>query len=95
MKIHTTNYTLTFIGLAADCTADQGEAPPLNEKAKSVARLQYELLHQHPYHYTSDEVLLRVYAMRQHLASSELEAARQAFFSKGQACFRSAPLTKR
>lgn len=48
-----------------------------------------------PYTFTSDDVLFSVHAIRKDLLESELEEQRQLFFSKGQPCFRSSPLTKR
>jgi len=93
-KTHTTNYTDTFIEIAADSNQMKGEEPPLKEQ-KSVARLQYELLANHPYQYTSDDVLFEVFAQRHHVPKSQREAARQRFFSKGQACFRASPLPKK
>lgn len=95
MKAHTTNYVNTFIEVAEDCPAARGEVPPLSEKAKSIARLQYEILSKNPYKFTSDDVLFQVFSERNDLMASEFQKARQAFFSKGQPCFRSSPLTKR
>jgi hypothetical protein len=95
MKIHSTNYTNTFIEVAEDCPAPAGEVPPAKGAAKTVAGIQYELLREHPYRYTSDEVLFRVYAIRNDLSEKEWAKARVAFFSKGQPCFRASPLAKR
>ncbi|GAB3332993.1 DUF6157 family protein [Larkinella ripae] len=95
MKVHTTNYTDTFIAVADDCPAVAGEVPPVKGDAKSVANLQFELLSKNPYRFTSDDVLFQVYAERNDLTESEWEAARAQFFSKGQPCFRASPLTKR
>ena len=95
MKTHTTNYTDTFIEIAEDCPTTKGEIPPLSDKSKSIARLQYEILIKNPYKFTSDDILFQVYVERNDLTENELETARQEFFSKGQPCFRSSPLTKR
>jgi hypothetical protein len=95
MKTHTTNYTDTFIQVSEDCPAVAGEVPPLKGGEKTVAGLQYEMVSKNPYRYTSDDVLFQVYASRQELTTSELKPAREQFFSKGQACLRSSPLTKR
>lgn len=95
MKAHTTNYTNAFIAVAEDCPVTQGEVPPLKEDARSVARLQYDILSKNPYQFTSDDVLFQVYAERNDLTESERPTARAQFFSKGQPCFRSSPLTKR
>lgn len=95
MKQHTTNYTNTFIQVANDCTAHSGERPPVKEATLTVANMQFDLLQQHPYKYTSDDVVFEVYAKKNDLSPSEREAARIAFFSKGQPCLRSSPLAKR
>lgn len=95
MKIHTTNYTDTFIAIAEDCPVAAGEIPPVKGDAKSVAALQFNMLHTHPYTYTSDDVLFQVYALRNGITEGERQAARGQFFAKGQACFRASPLTKR
>jgi Family of unknown function (DUF6157) len=39
--------------------------------------------------------LFEVFALKNDLTESELENAREQFFSKGQPCFRASPLTKR
>jgi len=95
MKIHTTNYQNTFIEVAGDCPTATAEMPPLNEDKKTIANYQFELLYFHPYEYTSDEVFFSVFAKRKEIPQSEWEEARQIFFSKGQPCFRSSPLTKK
>lgn len=95
MKVHTTNYRDTFIEIAEDCPAVAGEAPPERNGQPSVARLQFDLLRDHPYKYTSDELLFLVYATRHDLTEEELAQARVDFFSKGQPCLRASPLAKR
>lgn len=95
MKVHSTNYENTFIEIAEDCPCSQGEVPPLKGDKKSVANLQFEMLRDKPYQYTSDDIFFAVFATRKDLVDSELEEVRQQFFSKGQPCFRASPLTKR
>lgn len=95
MKIHTTNYSDTFIEIADDCPATIGEIPPTKESSKTVASMQFDLIIKNPYKFTSDDVFFQVYADRNDLIKSEYEQARQQFFSKGQPCFRASPLTKR
>lgn len=95
MKTHTTNYKDTFIEAAEDCPATRGEIPPVKEDAKTIANIQFDLLSKNPYQFTSDDILFQVYALRNDLSLSELAAAREQFFSKGQACLRTSPLTKR
>lgn len=95
MKIHTTNYCNTFIEVADDCPASTGEIPPAKGEARTVAGIQFELISRNPYKFTSDDVLFQVHAERNDLMETELEEARKQFFSKGQACMRASPLTKR
>lgn len=92
--MHTTNYFNTFIEIAEDCKFSQGEMPPLKGEKKSIANLQFEMVYENPYKFTSDEVLFGVFAVRKEFNPSEMEEERQHYFSKGQACFRASPLTK-
>lgn len=95
MKTHSTNYTDTFITSSEDSPAMAGEIPPFNPEKKSVAWMQYEILNENPYRFTSDDVLFQVYAERNQIPEGEWGEARVQFFSKGQPCFRASPLTKR
>jgi len=95
MKIHTTNYTNGFIEIADDCPATAGEMPPVKGDKKTVANYQFDMLYDHPYQYTSDDVLFTIHALRHDIPKSQWKGARAEFFSKGQACMRASPLTKR
>lgn len=95
MKQHTTNYFNTFIEVAHDCPAFKGEVPPFKGDNQTAANIQFDIISKNPYKFTSDDVLFQVYSRRNDLISAEFEEARKGFFSKGQACFRSSPLTKR
>ena len=95
MKVHTTNYFDTFIQVADDSQAKTGEVPPTKGSEKTVANIQFEIISNQPYQYTSDDVLFETYATRQGFGKSELAAEREKFFSKGQPCLRASPLTKR
>lgn len=95
-KIHTTNYYNTFIEIAEDSPIQEGEVPPLKGSEKTIANIQFDMLYGQPYEYTSDDVLFEAHATKRTIISKEEKAAeREIFFSKGQACFRSSPLTKR
>jgi hypothetical protein len=93
-NIHTTNYIDTFIEVAEDTKVACGTKPPAKSGKKTIAEMQYELLANKPYQFTSDDVLFRVYADRNNLTEAERPAARAHFFAKGHACFRTSPLTK-
>lgn len=95
MKVHTTNYFNTFIEVAEDCPAIKGEIPPQKGDEKTIAQLQYEMISKHPYEFTSDEVLFSCFASKKELTENELDSEKAIYFSKGQPCFRSSPLTKR
>lgn len=91
---HTTNYYDTFITIAEDCQAKKGEMPPIKGEKKTVANLQFDMLYENPYKYTSDDVLFGVFAIRKEFEKEELDEQKEHYFSKGQPCFRASPLTK-
>ena len=91
----TTNYFDTFISVADDCPLQAAEAPPTKPGARTVANIEYDMVSPRPYTYTSDDVLFAVYAEKNNIPEAARPAAREQFFSKGQPCFRSSPLTKR
>jgi|SRR5690554_933816 len=93
MKIHSTNYFDTFIEVAEDTKADSGTIPPAKDK-KTVAEMQYDLISNNPYKFTSDDIFFQVFADRNDLTKAEYMKAREQFFYKGQPCFRASPLTK-
>ena len=87
-----TNYKDTFITASPDSVATQGKEPAA---AHSVAGMQYALLREKPYTLTSDDLLFKVHARRNNIADAEHQGAREAFFSKPQACLRASPLVKK
>lgn len=92
--MHTTNYRDTFIEVAEDSPAAQAQEPPSKDDP-TIARLHYELIAAQPYALTSDDVIFETHARRSGIDEAERDAAREAFFSKGQPCLRSSPLGKR
>ncbi|MCF3112229.1 DUF6157 family protein [Niabella sp. CC-SYL272] len=94
MNQHTTNYTNAFIQVADDCPAGSGEVPPVKGQP-TAANIQFEMIRKNPYRFTSDDVIFEVYARKNDLTKAGYQAARTAFFSKGQPCLRASPLTKR
>lgn len=91
----TTNYKNAFIEVAADCPVSKAEVPPVKGEQKSVANLQFGMIYEHPYRYTSDDVIFKVYATRNSISEDMLATERETFFSKGQPCLRTSPLAKR
>ena len=87
MKQHSTNYCDAFIEVAADCPTASALIPPAGDP-KSQARREYEMIADHPYQHTSDDVL---YATK----GEPKGISREEYFSKGQPCLRASTLTKR
>ena len=56
--------------------------------------MQYEMLSENPYQLSSDDILFLLFANKNNLPEAEYKQAREQFFSKGQPCFRTSPLTK-
>ena len=92
--MHSTNYYNTLIEIAEDCPVQTAEIPEPKGASKTIAALQFEMIIDQPYRYTSDEVIFNTYAAKNNLTSN-LEQEKNIFFSKGQACLRASPLTKR
>lgn len=92
--MHTTNYYDTFIEVAEDCPVEAAQEPPVVMNA-TIAALHYELIAAAPYTRTSDDVIFETHARRAGIPDDERDAARAAFFAKGQPCLRSSPLGKR
>ncbi|MCW9705640.1 DUF6157 family protein [Fodinibius salsisoli] len=90
----TTNYFNTFIEVAEDCPVDKAEVPPERSR-KTKVRMQYELISENPYEYTSDDLIFHIYAKRHNISDSQREVEREAYFSKGRACLRSSSIGKR
>jgi len=93
--MHSTNYKNLFIEVAEDSSVKSGEVPPDNRETKTVALLEYELLIDNPYQYTSDDVIFMVYATRHQIPKKSQKAEREKYFLKGRPCFRASPLTKK
>ena len=89
-----TDYENTLIEIAEDCKAKAGEIPPYRREKKTVANHEYEIIFNNPYKYTSGEVKFAVHIISNEIPKSRHDVERDAFFSKGQPCFRASPLTK-
>lgn len=89
------NYYNTFIEVSEDCPVEYSEIPKSKKESKTVPVLQYELIADHPYMYTQEDVLFEIFAERKQIPAEQREAERQKFFSKGQPCLRTSSLGKR
>jgi len=93
--MHTTNYHNTLIEIADDCPVATAEVPPERGSSPTVARRQYEMLIEHPYRFTSDDLIFTIHADRNGIPESDRQVERERFFSKGQPCLRTSPLARR
>lgn len=89
------DYTNTFIAQAPDAAAATGSSPPVNDAAPSVAARTFAMIAEHPYGFTSGDVIFTVWADRRGIPDADRAQAREEFYSKGQACLRSSDLGKR
>ncbi len=89
------NYYDTFIEVAEDCPVSVAAAPQPKGNGRTVPALQYEMIANHPYRYTQEDVLFEVFAERNGIADENKPAERLRFFSKDQACLRASALGKR
>jgi Family of unknown function (DUF6157) len=89
------NYFDTFIEVAEDCPAQNASAPKTKGEKKTIAVLQYEMIANHPYEYTQEDVLFETYADYNQIAAAFRLAERQKFFAKEQPCLRTSALGKR
>jgi hypothetical protein len=95
ISMHTTNYYNTFITIAEDCRAAGSEIPPVKNEKLTVANIQFDLISNNPYKFSSDDVIFKTYCIKNNIPECDYVSERKIFFSKGQPCFRSSPLTKR
>jgi hypothetical protein len=93
------SYTDTFIRVATDCPATRGVVPVARGDRKPVHVLQYELLSEHPYRYTHEDLLFEVHVRHKAIPADEREARvreiRAELFAKPHSCLRASLLPKR
>ena len=87
MTKNSTNYIDTFIEVAEDCPVRSAEMPPVKEP-RTAARIEYGMLIDNPYQYTSDDVLYESNGHRRGIS-------REDFFARPQPCFRASALGKK
>jgi len=87
MAKNSTNYFDTFIEVAEDCPVSIAEKPPKKEP-RTATQIEFEMLIDNPYKYTSDDVLYESNGNRRGIS-------REDFFAKPQPCFRASALGKK
>lgn len=73
----------TFIQIAEDCPVSEAVIPKAKGESRTIPVIQYEMLSNHPYRYTQEDVLFEVFAERNQISETERAAAREKFFRKG------------
>jgi hypothetical protein len=93
------NYYDTFITVARDCPAERGTVPPDKKNGKSKPGIEFELVADHPYRYTQEELLYEVHIRHKEISPEELAARgtemRDEFFQKPMPCLRASMLPKK
>jgi hypothetical protein len=87
-------YKDTFIQVATDSPADSAREPKPRGDKKTVAQLEHEMLWNHPYEFTQDELQFAVYMAHKNIPKSQEAAAKEEYFSVPHACLRASPLAK-
>jgi len=93
------NYYSTFIKIAGDCPVERGVIPPAKKNGRSKSEIEYDLVFNHPYVYTQEELLFETHVRHKEIPEAELaerrDELRSAFFSKPMACLRASMLPKK
>lgn len=93
------NYYDTFITVSRDCPAERGIIPPEKKNGRSKPGIEYDLIFNHPYAYTQEEILYETYIRHKGFTEEELALQgvelRNAFFTKPTACMRASMLPKK
>jgi Family of unknown function (DUF6157) len=89
------NYYDTLIEVADDCPATVAQVPKARGGRKTKAGIEYELLAEHPYSYTEEDIAFEVHAVLHDLPKASLSGERRKFLSKGHPHLRVSALAKR
>jgi hypothetical protein len=89
------NYYDTLVEVADDCPATVVEVPQARAGRKTKAAIEYELLAEHPYTYTEEDIAFEVYAALHDIPKASRPEERKKFLSKGHPHLRVSALAKR
>lgn len=93
------NYYGTFIQVAPDSPVEASVIPTSNRKKTPAHLIAYQLLSEHPYTFTQEEILFEIHVRHKAIPQAELDAHRdllwKKFFSKNMACLRASALPKK
>jgi hypothetical protein len=88
-------YFDTFIEVAEDCPTPRAEVPQDKADRKTKAVVEYELIANHPYTHTGEDIAFLAHALYTGIPKSKWPEERAKFFKKGQPCLRASALGKR
>jgi hypothetical protein len=89
------NYYDTLIEVADDCPVTEAQRPRARGAKKTKAVVEYEILANHPYTYTEQDIAFEVYATLHDIPVADRPTERKQFLSKGHPHLRVSPLAKR
>jgi hypothetical protein len=89
------NYYDTLIEVAEDCPAAEGQVPQERGGRKTKPVVEYELLAEHPYMYTEEDIAFAVYAVLRDIPKPSWPKEREKFLRKGHPHLRVSALAKR
>lgn len=93
------SYTNTFITIAPDCPATAGTVPAAGRSGKTKALIEYELLTEHPYAYTGEDLHFEVHVRHKGIPAETvaLKGAqiREELLRKPYPCMRASMLPKK
>lgn len=89
------NYYDTLIEVADDCPVTVAQVPKAQGGRKTKAGIEYELLAEHPYTYTEEDIAFEVYAVLHDIPTASRSAERRKLLSKGHPHLRVSALAKR
>jgi uncharacterized protein DUF6157 len=89
------NYYDTLVEVADDCPVSAAQVPQVRGGKKTKAVVEYELLVDHPYTYTEEDIAFEVYAVLHDIPKAKWPTERKKFLSKGHPHLRVSALAKR
>ena len=85
-------YYNTSIPISEESKIQKGTIPTLKKDEKSIAYFLYETIFNHPYQYTSNEVLFNAYILKNEIEEADIKKHKIQFFSKKQLDLRGSSL---
>src|SRR6266545_5599274 len=77
------NYHDTLIEVADDCPVSEAEVPQARGGKKTKPVVEYELLVEHPYTFTEEDIAFEVYAVLHDITQASWSKERETFLRKG------------